>query len=81
MAGRSGPTPQELFQAARDAELAAHRITDVDVKNFDRYEAHMDVRAAVRKDLVPLQIEGLLNQNYDKYFEDGCSDVNWIRSY
>lgn len=81
MAGRAGPAPKELFQAARDEELANHRFTARDVRDFERAEAHLDVRAAVRKDLVPLRIEGLLARSYDEYFESGCGDVSWIRSY
>ena len=81
MASQTGPSLRERLQTVKDAELANQRFTQTDVDNFDRYEALQDIRAAVRKDLVPLKIEGLLNRDYDKYFESGAADVNWIRSY
>jgi len=80
LAGRSGPSPKELFQAARDQELANHRFSKADVDNFDRFEARQDVIRAVRKDLVPLQVEGVLNRSYDEYFASGCADVSWTGS-
>ena len=67
----------EAFQANRDAELREQKFTSKDVDAFDAYEARQDVLQAVRKDLVPLQIEARLNQSYDRYFESGCGDVSW----
>jgi len=81
MASREGPAPKELFQAARDAELKNQRFTKADVDNFERYEAHMDVRNAVRKDLLPLEVEGLLARDYDAYMASGAADITWVRSY
>ena len=84
-----GPSPREIFQARRDAELTqaglaaqeAAQFSKSDAEKLDKYEAHIDVRQATRKDLLPLEVEGMLNRSYEDYMASGAADITWVRSY